>query len=158
MRPLRFAVLVAAVAAGRSIAQPPPEPPTPALPVPTRTLVAALIESLADPDGEVRINAAVALANVGADAVEPLTAALRDKNRDARAAAAYALGQLGGPAAPATEALMRALKDEAAEVRRQAAQALARIVAGTRPQAGEPRPLAPPVPLDVPPPAFPPVK
>src|SRR5438270_12632456 len=100
MRPLAL-LLVVAVAA-RSPAQPPSEPPTPALPVPTRTLVVALIEALGDTDPEVRVNAAVALANVGTDAVEPLTAALRDRNRDARAAAAYALGQIGGPAAAAT--------------------------------------------------------
>src|SRR5207253_8228539 len=90
MRPLRTVLLIAAAAAGRLPAQPPPEPPTPALPVPTRTLVVALIEALGDTDPEVRVNAAVALANVGTDAVEPLTAALRDRNRDARAAAAYA--------------------------------------------------------------------
>jgi len=68
------------------------------------------------------------------------------------------LGQIGGPAAAATEPLMRALKDEDREVRRQAAQALARIVAGTKPSSAatsEPRSLTPPVPIDAPPPAFP---
>jgi HEAT repeat protein len=160
MRPLRLALLLAAFAAARTVAQPPPEPPTPALPVPTRTLVTALIAVLGDLDGEVRLSAAVALANVGAEAVEPLTATLSDKNSDARASAAYGLGLIGGPAAPATEALIKALKDEEREVRRQAAQALARIVAGTKPQSatGEPRSLAPPVPIDAPPPVFPPVK
>jgi HEAT repeat protein len=87
-----------------------------------------------------------------------LTKTLGGTNRDARAAAAYALGQIGGLAAPATEPLVKALKDEEKEVRRQAAQALGRIVAGARPQAGEQRPLIPPVPVDAPPPAFPPVK
>jgi HEAT repeat protein len=156
MRPLALIFLVSAAA--RLPAQPPPEPPTPALPIPTRTLVAALVEALADADGEVRVNAAVALANVGADAVEPLIGALKHNNHDARAAAAYGLGQIGGPAAAATEPLMRALKDEDREVRRQAAQALARIVAGTKPSSaatGEPRSLTPPVPIDAPPPAFP---
>jgi hypothetical protein len=155
MRPL--ALLVVLTAAARLPAQPPPEPPTPTLPIPTRTLVTALVESLADADGEVRVNAAVALAYAGADAVEPLIATLKHKNQYARAAAAYGLGQIGGPAAAATEPLLRALKDEDKEVRRQAAQALARIVAGTRPQStiGEPR-LLPPVPIDAPPPAFPP--
>jgi HEAT repeat protein len=151
MRPLRLALLLAAATvAARSNAQPPPEPPTPALPVPNKALVAALVEALGDADP------AVALANVGPDAVEPLTAALRNKNRDSRAAAAYALGQLGGPAAPATEPLLKALKDEDTEVRRQAAQALSRIIAAARPQSStEPRPLMPPVPVDAPPPAFP---
>jgi HEAT repeat protein len=157
MRPLRLALLLAVVVATRITAQPPPEPATPALPVPTRTLVTALIAALGDPDDEVRVNAAVALASVGTEAIEPLTAALTDKNRDARAAAAYGLGQIGGPAASATEALIRALKDEEKVVRRQAAQALSRIVAGTRPQptSTEPRPLAPPVPIDAPSPVFP---
>jgi HEAT repeat protein len=141
-----------------SITQPPPEPPTPVLPIPTRTVVTALVESLADSDPDVRQNAAVAVAYAGVEAVEPLTAALRHRSAEARAAAAYALGQIGGPAAPATEPLVNALKDADKEVRRQAAQALGRIVAGAKPQSADQRPLAPPVPLDVPTPAFPPVK
>jgi hypothetical protein len=156
MRPL--AIVLFLTAAGRLSAQPPPDPPTPVLPIPTRTVVAALIESLSDSDPEVRQNAAVSLSNVGAEAVEALTNTLRGTNRDARAAAAYALGQIGGPAAPASEALVKALKDEEKEVRRQAAQALGRIVAGARPQSGEQRQLIPPMPLDAPAPVFPPVK
>jgi hypothetical protein len=124
----------------------------PATPVTTRDLVAALIESLRDTDSEVRQYAAVALANLGADAVEPLTVALRDKTREARAAAAYALGQIGGAARAATPQLMRALRDPEKEVRRQAAQALGRIVAADKvPANGY---LVPPPPA--PPPVFPP--
>jgi HEAT repeat protein len=156
MRPIRIALLIAAVAATRLPAQEASDPPPPVLPVPSRTIVAALVEALGDVDSEVRTNTAVALASLGADAVEPLMAALRDKNRDTRAAAAYALGQLGGSAVAATEPLLKALKDEDKEVRRQAAQALSRVIAAARPPATtEPRPLAPPVPITAPPPAFP---
>ena len=155
MRPLAFTIFL--TIAGQVPSQP-PDPPTPVLPIPTRDVVAALIESLGDADPEVRQNAAVSLAYAGTDAVEPLTNTLRGANHDARAAAAYALGQIGGPAAPATPALVKALKDDDKEVRRQASQALGRIIAGTRPQPSEQRPLTPPVPVDAPPPVFPPVK
>jgi hypothetical protein len=155
MRPHHLSLLFLAAAVGRLPAQPPPEGPTPILPVPHRVLVAGLIESLSDSDPEVRQNAAVSLSSVGADAVKALTDILGGTNRDARAAAAYALGQIGGAAAPATEALLKALKDEDKEVRRQAAQSLGRIVAGAKPAPPEPKPLAPPVPIDAPPPVFP---
>ena len=52
----------------------------------------------------------------------------------------------------------KALKDDDKEVRRQAAQALGRIVAGAKPQTGEQRPLAAPVPIEAPTPTFPPEK
>ena len=102
--------------------------------------------------------APLALAYVGADAVQSLTDTLKGPNRDARAAAAYALGQIGGAAAAATETLVKALKDDDKEVRRQSAQALGRILAGAKPTP-EPKPLTPPVPIDAPPPGpFPPEK
>jgi HEAT repeat protein len=153
----RTALLLGLVIVSRIPAQPPPEP-APALPIPVRLVVAGLIESLSDADPDVRTNAAVSLAYVGADAVEALTGTVRGPNKDARAAAAYALGEIGGQASPATEALVKALKDEDKEVRRQAAAALGRIVAGARQQPGEQRPLAPPVPIDAPPPVFPSIK
>jgi HEAT repeat protein len=157
MRLLASAVLL--VAAVRLPAQPPPEPPTPVLPIPTRTIISGLIDVLGDPDLDVRMNAAVALANVGVEAVEPLTSALKSTNPAARAAAAYSLGQIGGPAAPATAALVRSLKDEDKDVRRLVAEALGRIVAGSKPQPAERPPLAPPVPITAPPPSpFPAVR
>lgn len=155
MRPFQISLFLIAFNAGRLPAQPPPDGPGPILPIPTRIVVAGLIESLSDSDPEVRQNAAVSLSSVGADAVRALTDTLGGTNRDARAAAAYALGQIGGPAAPATEALLKALKDEDKDVRRQAAQSLGRIVAGAKPAPPEPKPLAPPVPVDSPPPVFP---
>ena len=106
MRPFRFTLFLLAIMAARLSAQPPPEGTAPILPVPTRVVVAGLIESLSDTDPEVRQYAAVSLASVGTDAVEALTATLRGPNREARAAAAYALGQIGGAAAPATEVLL----------------------------------------------------
>jgi HEAT repeat protein len=157
MRLLAAAVLI--MIATRLPAQPPPEPPAPVLPIPTRTIVSGLIDVLGDPELDVRMNAAVALASVGAEAVDPVTAALKSPNPAARAAAAYALGQIGGPAAPATTALVRALKDDDKEVRRLAAEAIGRVVAGSKPQPAEKAPLAPPVPITAPPPSpFPPVR
>lgn len=151
------AVLIFVATAGPGFSELPETGMAPRLPVATKAIVAALIGALQDADLEVRTNAAIALANVGTDAVDALTATLADRNKDARAAAAYALGQIGGPAASATESLMKALKDEDKEVRRQSAQALSRIIAGTKASPGE-RTLTPPVPIppgDAPPPVFP---
>jgi HEAT repeat protein len=146
-----FAVLaLTGVLAVRTAAQP-PEPPK--LPVPTADLVKSLVEVLKDSDAEVRINAGNALAAIGAPAVDALSATLADPSRDARAAAAYALGQMGAEAAPAATALVRALKDVETDVRRQAAQALGRIVFAQRLQALTAQsPAATPPP---PPPVFP---
>ena len=155
---MQISILWTVIAAARLAAQPPPVSSAPVLPVPTRIVVAGLIESLSDADPEVHRNAAVALANVGQEAVEALTTTLRGSSRDARAEAAYALGQIGGGAASATEPLLEALRDRDRDVRRQAALALGRIVAGTRGQPAENRPLAPPVPINAPPPVFPPEK
>jgi HEAT repeat protein len=129
----------------------PPEPPK--LPVPD--LVKALIDTLKDADGEVRIYAGNALAAIGQPAVESLTTTLSDPNRDARAAAAYALGQMGADAAPATTALVKSLKDSEIDVRRQAAQALSRIVLSQRLPSLPVQPLLPQLTAPVPPPVFP---
>jgi HEAT repeat protein len=128
------------------------------LPVPVPDLVKALIDVLKDADAEVRINSANALAAIGSPAIDSLTAALVGPNRDARAAAAYALGQMGSEGVPAVAALVKALQDAETEVRRQAAQALGRILLANRAPAGVVPPvLAPPTPL-LPPPVFPPEK
>ena len=151
-----IAAFLVLIGAARLSAQPPLNPPPPNLPVPTATVVAALVESLGDVDAEVRQNAAVSLANFGTDAVEPLTKTLRAANHDARAAAAYALSQIGGPAAPATAELVKVLRTKTKKFAGKRPEALGRIVAGVRPQLGDQRPLIPPVPVDAPPPAFPP--
>src|SRR5437868_4811924 len=106
MRTLTF--LLTGLIAGNAAAQP-PEPAK--LPVPTQELIKALVEVLKDADAEVRINSANALGAIGPPAVDALTAALGDPNRDARAAAAYALGQMGSDGSPAAAALIKALKD-----------------------------------------------
>jgi HEAT repeat protein len=149
MRALAVIVLMEVVAGG-AVAQT-PEPPK--LPVPD--LVKALIDTLKDADGEVRIYSGNALAAIGPPAVEALTTTLSDPNRDARAAAAYALGQMGADAAPATAALVKALKDSEIDVRRQAAQALSRIVLSQRLPTIPIQPLLPLQQPSVPPPVFP---
>ena len=61
---------------------------------------------------------------VGAPAVEPLIAALRDENEDVRERAAEALGQIGD--ARAVEPLIAALRDKNEDVRRRAVEGLVR--------------------------------
>jgi HEAT repeat protein len=73
----------------------------------------------------VRYAAAEALVKIGAPAMEPLIAALKDKDSkdsDVRQAAAEALGEIKDPRA--VEPLIAALKDEVSNVREAAAQAL----------------------------------
>ena len=62
---------------------------------------------------------------LGALAVEPHIAALKDENSDVRQAAAYALGEIKDPRA--VEPLIAALKDEDSDVRKAAARALGEI-------------------------------
>ncbi|MCU0703786.1 MAG: HEAT repeat domain-containing protein [Fimbriiglobus sp.] len=97
-------------------------------PLPTDVLVRRLIDGLKDPDPDVRLNLAVALAKVGPVAVEPLTAALDDSLAERRAGAAYALGQMGVVARPALPKLLDALDDKDLDVRRQASYSLSRLV------------------------------
>lgn len=146
----RFAIAILATAlAGRLAAH---QPELPKIPVPTPDLVSALIDVLKDTDPEVRINAGNALAAIGAPAVDPLINTLSHRNREARSAAAFALGQMGAEAAPAATALVRALKDADTDVRRHSAQALSRIILAHRIPPGL---MPPPNPPAVPPPVFP---
>ena len=73
-------------------------------------------------DKGVRQAAAEALVKIGAPAVEPLIAALKDQNSWARAAAAQALGKIKDRRA--VEPLSAALGDERSDVRQAAAKAL----------------------------------
>jgi HEAT repeat protein len=157
------AILLAGVGANPlGAVQPPPAGPQalpPATPVPTRDVVSGLIDALKDADYEVRYYVATALSVIGSDAVEPLTRALEDKLATTRSAAAYALGQLGAPAAPATASLLKALKDTDTDVRRNAALALGRIIASVRANALSPEPAPLPLPPQTaPPPNFPDVR
>ncbi len=77
-------------------------------------------------DDKVRQAAAEALVKIGAPAVEPLIAALQDKNKDVRRAAAEALGKIRDTRA--VEPLIAALKkDEEWYVHKTAAEALGQI-------------------------------
>jgi len=113
--------------------------------------VAPLVAALRDKDGNVRHAAAETLdqlgwrpdqneagatywvarwqwdrcVEIGAPAVEPLSAALKDANNIVRHAAAGALGEIGD--ARAVESLVTALKDKDENVRRAAAGALGEI-------------------------------
>lgn len=111
---------------------PPPDPgrlPSDVVPVADAELIERLIQNMADPDAEVRQNLATAAAQLGRPAVGPLTIALKDEQPDRRAAAAYALGQIGRFAASAVPELLDAVTDESPAVRRQASYAISRILA-----------------------------
>jgi HEAT repeat protein len=76
--------------------------------------VPALVDTLHDPDQEVRAQAAQALARMGAKAapaVDALVHALDDPNEEVRRGAARALGQIGSEAEEAVPALIKAIKD-----------------------------------------------
>jgi hypothetical protein len=93
-----------------------------------KEIVPALLEALADTDGSVRQLAGATLAKIGPDAVRPLIEALKAKDRDTRANAAYVLGHQVPPSREALPALAKALKDDDKEVRRRVAYAINRIV------------------------------
>ena len=97
-------------------------------------VIVALIESLDDPEGEVRLNLAAALANLGDAAVPRLIDALGDKKPERRGGAAYALSQIRPVAKSAIPALLKAIKDKDEGVRRQVSYALSRIVGRDAPQ------------------------
>ena len=105
-------------------------------------VVARLVEALKDPDLDVRLHLGAALAQVPNAAVDPLTAALRDANPSRRAGAAYALGLIGGRAADALPVLLDVLDDPELEVRRQASQAVNRVLASRPARRANPRPVA----------------
>ncbi|MBM3242164.1 HEAT repeat domain-containing protein [Candidatus Poribacteria bacterium] len=87
--------------------------------------VPLLIEALSDENWQVRLNAAVALGQIGDSAAVPaLIAALNDEAWEVRANATVALGKMGQTVVPA---LIAALKDQDAPVRRNAARALGDI-------------------------------
>lgn len=76
--------------------------------------VPSLVETLEDPDREVRAQAARALARMGPraePAIPALIAALNDSDKEVRMGAARALGQIGPAAAEAVPDLIQALKD-----------------------------------------------
>jgi HEAT repeat protein len=89
-----------------------------------------LIRRLAAEDPQVRLKAAAALGRlqgVVGEAVEPLTASLKDADAHVRKMAALALGDIGPEARSAVPALIEALRDAHEGVRRRAAVALGEI-------------------------------
>lgn len=110
---LAVLALLAALTASALVAQ-----------VPSDGNVAALVASLADPDGSVRERSAAALGNAGAAAVEPLASALADPDPFVAGAAADALARVGAASVPA---LVRALGDGREKVREGAAIALGKL-------------------------------
>jgi HEAT repeat protein len=85
------------------------------------------IAELQDPKGAVRVQAGLALAELGPAARESeaaLAKALKDKDPEVRAAAVLALSATGADGKPAIEALAQALQDEAWFVRYSATRAL----------------------------------
>ena len=132
-----FALLVGVLLAAPLLAADPPElpplrPPSASGFQPAaqqfKELIPSLIASLKDSDADVRQHSAMALAALGHDAIGPLTEAIRDPSKEKRAAAAYALGQMGYEARDAMPTLLKALKDEETAVRRSASQAVSRIL------------------------------
>lgn len=97
--------------------------------------VAPLVEALRDPDLAVRINAALALGQLGKDStpVQPLADALQtDKDADMRSAAGYALSTVLRPGQDrgTTAALIKATADPDPGVRSHAVLALAQAKSG----------------------------
>jgi HEAT repeat protein len=84
-----------------------------------------LIAALKDAEWRVHHAAAEALVKIGAPAVEPLIAALKDAEWRVRLDAAYALGKIGDTRA--VEPLIAAIKDRDSDVREAAAYALGAI-------------------------------
>jgi len=107
------------VVAGRSVPDPVAETPTVETPVETPTAEAPdaeaefadLVASLGSEDTSDRRDAANALVAVGEPAVPELADALESDSVRTRAAAAYALNEIGEDAAEATPTLLEAIKD-----------------------------------------------
>ena len=100
-----------------------------------RDLALRLIAALNDPDPDVRANLSQALAKIGPAAVEPLVEALANSVPERRAGAAAALGLLGPVAKSALPQLLNLLDDKETEVRRQASQAIVRVLPSIKPTA-----------------------
>jgi hypothetical protein len=86
--------------------------------------VNALVAALQDPDKERARNAAYALAALGPAATESLSELLNHSSDAVRGYAAFALGEIGAPASLAGPALAQLLNDPAEGVRRNMVEAL----------------------------------
>lgn len=101
-------------------------PETPITKTPTDEF-SELVASLSSNDTDTRKAAADTLAANGAAAVPDLALALESDSAPTRAAAAYALNEIGADAAPATPTLLDVLKDDDELVRALATSTLAQV-------------------------------
>jgi HEAT repeat protein len=98
-----------------------------------RDALPELMETIQDPDLEVRCDSAEAIGDMGAagaPGIDGLLGLMKDQEAKARAHACEALGEIGPPARRALAALRDAQKDQDEEVRKEAAQAIKRIDPG----------------------------
>ncbi len=93
----------------------------------SREAIASLIACLDDADAQVRQNIAMAIANLGDEAVPDLIAALSHRKPERRIGAATALATIRPGATTALPALLDAMKDKDEGVRRAVSYALSRI-------------------------------
>ncbi|MEO1622618.1 MAG: HEAT repeat domain-containing protein [Cyanobacteria bacterium J06632_3] len=98
-----------------------------AQPAPTTDDFSELVASLSSPNTETRKAAADTLAKGGAAAVPELTKALQSDSTPVRAAAAYALNEIGPEAEAATPTLLEVIKDDDELVRALATSTLAQV-------------------------------
>ena len=89
--------------------------------------VPALMESLRDPTGRVRWEAADALVRIGKPSVPGLADMLQDPDVQVRTLAIYALGQIGPDARDATPELLATLRKDAPDLRGNVADTLQRV-------------------------------
>jgi HEAT repeat protein len=75
-----------------------------------KTVIAAMILAMKEDDNDRRPNAGTVLAQIGAEALEPLMAALKSKEATTRQRAAWTLSEMGDGAKPAIPALIEMLK------------------------------------------------
>ena len=109
-----------------AVAQPGTSPETPTAQPPTDDF-SELVASLSSPNDNTRKAAADTLASNGADAVPELVQALESDSAPVRAAAAYALNEIGAEADAATPTLLEVIKDDDELVRALATSALTKV-------------------------------
>ena len=86
-----------------------------------------LVASLGSSNPSIQRTAADSLIKLGAAAVPDLALALESDSAPTRAAAAYALNEIGAPAAPATQSLLKVIQDDNEIVRALATSALTKV-------------------------------
>ncbi|MEL7334432.1 MAG: HEAT repeat domain-containing protein [Cyanobacteria bacterium J06560_2] len=101
--------------------------PNPSTPPAATDDFSQLVASLSSPDTNTRKAAANSLAGGGAAAVPELTTALKSEDASVRAAAAYALNEIGPEAEAATPTLLEVLKDDDELVRALATSTLSQV-------------------------------